>query len=151
MVAPLQERPGETSAELRSPTRSDIASLATLMLRAYRGTVDDDGETAADAEAEVTKTFDGAYGPFLADCSQVVDRSSQLLSATLVTLWEDRPFIAFSMTDPDHQRTGLARACMLCALRALRMRGAHEVRLVVTVRNRPAVGLYESLGFVREE
>jgi GNAT superfamily N-acetyltransferase len=48
---------------------------------------------------------------------------------------------------PGHRGCGLGRALMLKCLRAFRDLGVRRVRLEVTAANRPAVRLYESLGF----
>jgi hypothetical protein len=53
------------------PFRSDVTAFGSLLLSAYRGTVDDDGETE-DAVAEVERTLAGKYGSFLEGCS--IDR-----------------------------------------------------------------------------
>jgi RimJ/RimL family protein N-acetyltransferase len=136
---------------MRSPVEDDVGALARLMRAAYHGTIDDEGETEADALAEVRKTFAGHYGAFVPDCSKVVERGGEILHATLVTRWEDRPFIAFSMTDPRAKRSGLARAALVGAMDDLRAGQEHELRLVVTLANLPAFTLYESLGFVVED
>ena len=44
------------------------------MLDAYRGTIDDEGETLEDALAEVDRTFAGEYGEFLGAFSRVIER-----------------------------------------------------------------------------
>jgi ribosomal protein S18 acetylase RimI-like enzyme len=128
-----------------------MAALGSLMFAAYRGTVDDEGETEAAALAEIQKTYAGAYGAFVPLCSRVVERAGRLVSATLITRWQERPFVAFSVTDPDSKRAGLARACMVGAMQCLRAAGESELRLVVTLANTPAVNLYNSLGFAVEE
>jgi len=120
------------------------------MLSSYLGTVDYEGENEADALTQVHNTLNGSVGPFNWLCSRVVDRGGTLASATLVSRWEDRPFIAFTMTAPAFKRTGLARASMLDAMRALAGAGEMEVRLMVTLANTPAIALYESLGFTAE-
>ncbi len=46
-----------------------------------------------------------------------------------------------------HRRCGLGRAAVVSALDAARRRGVASVVLFTEHRNRPAMGLYESLGF----
>jgi GNAT superfamily N-acetyltransferase len=151
MRARLGEMPIPAIDGLRLPSDADMHQLASLMYSAYRGTIDDEDETEAEALIEVQKTFTGAYGVFVPSCSAVVERGGRLLSATLVTRWQDRPFVAFSMTEPNSKRTGLARACLIAAMSRLHAAGEHELGLVVTMANFPAISLYTSLGFVVEE
>ena len=103
------------------------------------------------ARSEIDRTFEGAYGAFVPFASSVVERDGELVAATLVTRWEDRPFVAYAVTHPDHQRQGLARAGMLHAMDTLRRAGEVELRLCVTLANAPARTLYERLGFAIEE
>ncbi len=49
--------------------------------------------------------------------------------------------------DPEHQGTGLGRALALAGLESLAARGVRTGLLYVDGANRPAVGLYEALGF----
>jgi len=51
--------------------------------------------------------------------------------------------------DPGERGTGLGRALTLVGLNYLRARGLPEVMLYVDESNRPAIRLYESLGFTR--
>jgi ribosomal protein S18 acetylase RimI-like enzyme len=138
----------------RAPRASDVEGFANLMWNAYRGTVDDGGESLEDARGEASKTFDGGYGAIDWEASCVVERGGELAAATIVvrdaTKWATgEAFIAFSMTSPKWKRQGLARAGMVRALACLSRRGEPRVHLVVTRENRPAVALYESLGFER--
>lgn len=117
------------------------------MLAAYRGTIDDAGEGLAEAAAEISRYFSGAYGtPDLA-ASDVTQRESALASATLITHFQDSPLLAFSMTAPAWKRRGLARAGLLRAMHRLRMAGHRRLRLVVTIGNTPAESLYAELNF----
>jgi len=81
-------------------------------------------------------------------CSCVVERHDELVSAVLVTRWQDRPFVAFAMTAPSAKRQGLGRACMLDAMQAVHACGEEKLSLVVTLANIAAYGLYTRLGFV---
>lgn len=127
----------------------DRLALASLMLAAYRGTVDDAGEGPDDAAAEVARLFDGKYGRFDPIWSEVVIRDGSVVSAALVTEFEGRPMIAFSMTAPAWKRRGLARAGLLRVMERLRHAGRDDVDLAVTAANTPARLLYESMGFAR--
>lgn len=151
MVAPLVEQALAACSGLRAPVGADMPALGSLLYHAYRDTVDYEGEDEPMALAEVRKTFTGEYGAFVPECSRVVDRDGVLVSATLVTRWQERPFIAHTMTLPQHTRSGLARACMVAAMQCLRATGEAELRLVVTLANTAARSLYESLGFVVQE
>ena len=151
MLAALSAQPRSAITGMRCPIEADVPALARLMLTAYRGSIDDEGETEADALVEVRKTFAGEYGAFVPGCSKLVVEGREALHATLITRWEDRPFLAFSMTAPEAKRKGLARACLIAAMQDLHGQGERELRLVVTLANLPARSLYESLGFVIQE
>ncbi|MDX2146646.1 MAG: GNAT family N-acetyltransferase [Planctomycetota bacterium] len=133
----------------REVTLPDAEALATLMLEAYRGTVDDAGEGPDEAAAEVRRLLSGGYGPFNFMASEVVEREGQIVAATLVTEHEGLPLVAFSLTLPAWQRRGLARAGLIRTMHRLHESGAKRVQLAVTLGNTPAEQLYASLGFVQ--
>jgi len=136
-------------ARARVPQPEDGDALAVLMLEAYRGTIDDEGETLEETRAAVQQLFDGDFGPLLWAVSEVIEDGGRLVAATLITVWEDRPFVAFTVTAPSHQRQGLARAGLQRAMNRLRAGDETELQLVVTLGNAPAEHLYASLGFDR--
>jgi GNAT superfamily N-acetyltransferase len=133
-------------------TDSHRRELAKLMLEAYRGTVDYEDETLEDAIQEIEQVFEGKYGALLRKCSFVAksDACPYLVSATIVTLFEQVPLLAFSMTHPNHKRQGFGRALLQRSTNALLHEGYMELRLAVTDTNTPALNLYRSMGF-REE
>src|SRR5262249_55679657 len=97
-------QPPPTDPLARAVTAEDAAALAELMLQAYRGTVDDEGEGPEGARAEVARVLGGAYGPFDFDASELVERDGVVVAATLVTEYQGSPMIAFSMTSPAWKR-----------------------------------------------
>jgi ribosomal protein S18 acetylase RimI-like enzyme len=117
------------------------------MFHAYIGTADYEGESEEQAAAEIGRTFAGGYGLLNAAGSQVFEQEGRILSATLVTTWQGRPFVAFSMTHPEAKNRGLAGTCMRAAMSVLVSQGHRELRLVVTRANAPALALYTRLGF----
>lgn len=148
MAAPLRRAAALADARARPPTPADQAALAQLMLDAYRGSIDDEGETLADALAVVGQLYGGEFGTLMGSCSEVVEIGGSLVAATLLTLFAGGPFVAFSMTAPAWQRQGLARAGLQRAMARLADGDEPLLRLVVTEGN-PAEHLYERLGFQR--
>jgi ribosomal protein S18 acetylase RimI-like enzyme len=126
---------------------SDAPSLGALMLAAYRGTVDDEGESEADALAEVERTLGGGYGPLLGDGSLVVEESDRLVGASMTTLYESDPFLTFLIVDPEMQRRGIGTFLVGACGNALLSAGNATLDLFVTEANEPAVNLYRKLGF----
>ena len=149
MVLSLSATEQSERSSAQSVTSSHQGKLARLMWAAYQGTVDYDGETLEDANKEIEHTFEGGYGALLSDCSFVIsDESGELLvSAILITLYQEAPLLAFSMTHPDYKRQGYGRILVREAMAALTEAGYSEVYLSVNGANEPALGLYRSFGF----
>jgi GNAT superfamily N-acetyltransferase len=140
----VEEAPG-----CRTVSQDDVAALGSLMLEAYRGTVDYEGEDLRDAQEEVRGTFGGKYGPFLPDCSFLIETEGQPQAACLIT-WSERlksPLLTYSITHPNAQNRGLGAFLICQSINALVSRGHRNLYLVVTEGNAPAQHLYEKLGF----
>ena len=128
---------------------SDTDSLASLMLAAYRDTIDYDGETLEDALFQMRSLFQGKFGPFQ-DLSSFGIEEGRLLSAIIITMWESRPLVAFSMTRPESKNLGMATFLLKSSINALLTFGQKELVLVVTAGNEPAEHIYEKIGFKPE-
>jgi len=154
LVLSSQLRPHEATpcTHCRAVQPEDVTGLAQLMLAAYRGTIDDDGETLEDAQREIHKAFAGEYGRLLPSCSFVIQEKDALRSACLVSWYEptQTPLVVFLMTHPDAKRKGCARTLLQTSMRALWSQGHTKLTLIVTKGNDPALALYQSLGFVEE-
>ncbi|MBA4177782.1 MAG: hypothetical protein C0505_14685 [Leptothrix sp. (in: Bacteria)] len=150
LSGPVQTRPVADDAGARPPTPADAAALGALLLDAYRGTLDDEGETPEDARRIVREIFAGAAGTMMWRVSEVTEREGRIVAAALVTLWQDLPLLAQVVTAPDWQRRGLARAGVQRVINRLAAGDETVVRLVVTQGNAQAEALYESLGFKPE-
>ncbi len=141
-------RPAAPPAGRRHPTPADHAALAQLMLDAYRGTPDDDGETLADAEHAITHYWD-ELNPLL-DCSWVIPGPGGRLQAACLIGWYPpwrAPIIAYIMTHPDAKRQGLAANLVRASLVALADRDYSQVYAVITAGNTPSEQLFHQLGF----
>jgi len=156
LVLDLGTAPGPTDLACRTAAASDKESLAALMLDAYHGTVDYEGEVLDDALREIGHVFSGYYGRFLPDCSFVVVGGAELSSACLVILLnegkpDETPLLAFAMTRKQYQHRGLASALIRRSAAALSELGYSRLSLAVTADNAPARRLYERLGFRSQE
>jgi GNAT superfamily N-acetyltransferase len=139
----------ESSWPFRQIELSDAPAMAALMYAAYKGTIDDEGETADDTLREVEATLRGRYGSLLGDCSFLIEDqpSGRALCATLVTQWHDGPLLAFVMTHPHAKGHGMATYLIQQSANALLANGERELYLAVTEGNVPALRVYERLGF----
>lgn len=145
----LKEQEFEERWSHRNVTAGDAVALGELMLEAYRGTVDYEGETLEETISEVRETLNGKYGPLLEQASFLIEEDGRVLSASLVTWWEETnsPLLAFSMTHPVAKGRGMATLLLQLTINTLRALGYEELSLVVTASNHPARHLYEKMGF----
>ncbi len=150
LVAQLARREVTPPLPVRHPNDDDQSELARAMFAAYRGGVDDSGETIADAEGSVRTFFGGGFGTPLPECSFVALDGGSIVAVTLVSVFEGRPLLAQAYTLPSWQNRGLARTLIQHSMNALIDRGESVLTLAVTVGNAPAQHLYESIGFVFE-
>jgi ribosomal protein S18 acetylase RimI-like enzyme len=147
LIARLGPAPIEDRADTRMASPADRQALANLLLAAYAGTIDDEGETPAEALAEIERTLGGAYGPYLEPCSFLAEVDGRVVAASLITRWAEAPLVAFVMIDPRFQRRGLGERLLRRSMAALWSQGERELLLFVTEGNTPAQRLYERLGF----
>lgn len=135
--------------DFRHPAEADIPALGELMWNAYRGTPDehDAGDGVASATEEIRLLFGGTYGPFQPGASFVADQDGRPVAAALVTIWKERPLLAYVFTAPSYAGRGLGRRLIEAVMHALGEQGYARLSLAVTADNVRARGLYESMGF----
>ena len=85
MHARLSMQPDEQKWLCRAITTADVDALGALMLAAYQGTIDYDGETLEQSIVETQAEFDGSAGRFLPDCSWLIADDEKVLAACFVT------------------------------------------------------------------
>lgn len=138
----------DLALSVRSPTPADVEALAVLMLDAYLGTVDADGdETLEMARQEVAGFFAGASGAPLLDRSLVATDGAEIAAAVLVSRYDGMPLLAYVMTGAEYKGRGLATALVARCLRSLHAAGEERAHLWVTAGNAAAERIYERLGF----
>jgi GNAT superfamily N-acetyltransferase len=99
---------------VRPPTTADRHALAELMLDAYVGTIDYEGETIVEARAEVDLWY--ASPERLLERSLVAVEADAIVSAVLLSRIEETPFVAYLYTDPAWKGRGLGESLMRSAM-----------------------------------
>ena len=153
MKLTLEKQEVPIKKNTRNISSNDIHILGSLMLDAYRDTIDYNGESLEDAISEVQATFDGKYGLFIGKCSFIIERDGKATSASIIT-WFDKvkkPLLAFLMTHPDFKNQGSGTYLLKKSINALLDEGYHELHLVVTDGNTPAEHLFKKMGFQKIE
>jgi GNAT superfamily N-acetyltransferase len=147
MQLDLRSRLAQPAHAARNPRLEEREPLAHLMLAAYRGAADDEGETIVEALQEVDSVLLSADRPFMAEASFVIEVDATLASASLVSLFRGAPLVTHVMTHPHYKRRGLGISALLSSANALREQGSSSLSLYVTDSNEPALALYRKLGF----
>ena len=136
--------------QLRAAQPADTNALAELMIDAYRGTIDYDGETLKDALGEVQAYLAGERGgrPMLND-SRLAFAGSLLVGACLAVNWNERqlPLIVYVMTCVKWKNRGVGKQVLWAVLHALREQGNREVQAVITEGNTTSERLFGRMGF----
>jgi len=128
-------------------TTENSADLAILMYEAYNTENDHNGESQEDAIKEISDTFKGKYGLLIHEASFGCWVGGELVSAVMVTLYNNSPLIAFCMTMPEHKMRGFCSSLLLKSLTYLNTLGHNFAKLYVSNNNIPAMRLYNKLGF----
>lgn len=138
--------------QLRAIRSTDSNAIAELMVEAYRGTIDDEGETLEDAIGEVNAYLAGERGGrSLLNDSRLAFAGPLLVGACLAADWHERqlPLIVYVMTCVKWKNRGVGKQMLWAVLQALREQGHLEVRAVITEGNTPSERLFGRMGFQR--
>ena len=133
------------SAAVRHVDRTDHEALAHLMLDAYRGSVDDEGEDIDDAMGAISHFFERIVWPH----SYVLTNGAQPLAMSMVVVVDGVHYIDPVATAAAHKRNGHGRAAVAMSLQSLAAAGIDEVGAVITDGNTSSEHLFARFGFVR--
>jgi RimJ/RimL family protein N-acetyltransferase len=133
-------------AEIRSITENDLDVLANLMLDAYIGTIDYEGETLQEAVGEVESYFDGE--PMI-EHSFAASIDGEIASTVLVLLWQGGPFIGYARTVPAYKNKGLGRLLVAATMTSLHQVDHTHLTLFITEGNTPSEAMFKAVGAVQ--
>ena len=141
-VAPASGRRSRPSA-IAPATSADRGALALLLLNAYHGTIDDEGE------AEARQAIDHYLGRLLPDYSVVIEEDGQPVAMSFVVIVGGRHFIDPVATAAARKGRGLGTEAVLHSLAALAGDGVADVGAVITDGNVASERLFRRLDFAR--
>lgn len=124
---------------------TDRDVLAALMLDAYRGTIDDEGEEIDDALTAV----DQYIARMLHEHSFVVTENDRVVAMAFVTVGDGVHYVDPIVVAADRKRTGLGRDAVRILLDSLVSAGVTEVGATITDGNTASERLFLGLGFTR--
>ena len=142
MGSPLWSR---SDSQVRPPVDGDREALAVLLLDAYRGTVDDEGESESEALDAVDHYLSVCRRPY----SRLVVRDGSIIAMSLVVVVKERHYIDPVTTAAAFKGMGFAGAVVSHSVELLAADGVAEVGAVITDGNVPSERLFTSLGFSR--
>jgi RimJ/RimL family protein N-acetyltransferase len=141
-----RERSTTSSFRTRNLTPDDSDELAHLILDAYLGTIDYEGESIVEAREAIDEWLEDS--PLLTSSFASLDGDA-IVSATLVMMLDDEPFIGIVMTKPSHKAMGHGTAVVEATLDSL-LDGEHrKIALYITEGNTASETLFNSLGAVQ--
>jgi predicted GNAT family acetyltransferase len=129
----------------RTLGHEDRDDLAHLILDAYRGTIDYEGETLVEAKDAIDEWLEDS--PML-EASFGVHDGESLVSATLLQVLDSNPFVRAVMTHPDHKSKGYGTAAVEATLSMLRSSGHQKVVFYTTEGNTASETLFKNLGAI---
>lgn len=145
LLESLEDLPAPTRLAARPPLDDDRAQLASLLLAAYRGTIDDEGED----EAEAVAAIDHYFGSIDHGWSRVVESEHRLIAMCFILDLGSVFYIDPIAVAPSDKSRGLGSELVIAVLNVVRDGGVTQVRAVITDGNIPSERLFSRLGFKR--
>ncbi len=144
-LSPVTVRSSSSELAIRPVLDTDRDELAALMLDAYQGTIDDEGEDFDDALAAV----DQYMGRMLEEYSFLVTEGDTVIAMAFVVIASGVHYVDPIVVASERKRTGLGRDAVRLLLESLSAAGITEVGATITDGNTASERLFLGLGFVR--
>lgn len=136
---------GDGDVLVRRVSPGDRERLATLLLEAYRGTIDDEGEGPDEARAAIDEYF----STMVHEHGYVLEQADDPVSFAFVVVVGGRHYIDPVVTAPSAKGRGLGSTAVRVCLSSLASVGVPEVGAVITDGNTASERLFAGLGFTR--
>ena len=144
-LSPVTSRPLSAVRVARQVLETDRDVLAALMLDAYRGTIDDEGEDFDDALVAVDRNLARVVNKH----SFVVTEHDRVVAMAFVVIVNGVHYVDPIVVASDRKRTGLGRDAVCMLINSLAAAGVTEVGTTITDGNTASERLFLGLGFSR--
>jgi GNAT superfamily N-acetyltransferase len=125
--------------------------LAEVFIDAYSGSVDEKVGMfdRSIAHSAIISIMNGEFGKFMPELSGLLynEDGGILIGGILMTALEGCPFVVIIGIHRDFQQTSMGRRLMCWSIDKAKKYKYNKMRLWVTVENKVASNLYDSLGF----
>ena len=147
MVFKIKPQDVNYKFKIKNIKEKDIKKLGSVMLGAYRDTIDYEGETLEDSQKEIRNVIKGGYGKLISEASFLIEFDNVITSAIFTNMFEGNPLITYTFTLKKYSNQGMARNLILKSINSLNILGYKELYLFVTEGNINAIELYQKIGF----
>lgn len=144
-LAPLETEPPSTNLVTRRVLVSDRDALGALMLDAYKGTIDDEGETIDDA----LEAVDQYITRMVHEHSFVVTGQDRVIAMAFTVVVDGVHYVDPIAVVADRKRSHVGQNAVRILLASLASAGVAEVGATVTDGNIASERLFLGLGFTR--
>lgn len=127
--------------------------MVECFIDAYSGTIDEKIGmfSATIAHNAIRSIFEGKFGVFKTELSVLyVNANGNLVGASLITISEGNPLIVIVGVRRDEQGKSLGRKMLSANIELCKKYDYDRLTLWVTKENSTALGLYESIGFIKQ-
>lgn len=129
---------------IRIPHATDAEQLASLMIDAYVGTIDYEGEDLDDARGEVGRYLEGeAY----LEASRVLEVGGVIQAGALLSRLAGAPMVGYVMTRAAMKNRGLATILLDQVAAAVWDDGHGDLRAFITAGNTASERIFTRAGF----
>jgi len=144
-LSPIVLQPSTTKLTTRSVLASDRDELAALMLDAYQGTVDDEGETTIEA----LEAVDHYLSLIVHKHSFLVTEASRVVAMAFTVVVDEVHYVDPIVVAAHRKQSGIGREAVTLVLESLAGDGIAEVGATITDGNIASERLFLGLGFTR--
>lgn len=121
--------------------------LAKTMFDAYKYSPDYENDTVDDFKMEIDNLKEGLYGDIIEDACLCIRYQGQIVSAIFLCDFRGEATVTYCCTQRAYQGGGLAEALIKKAENELYKKGYKEFYTYLTLTNKDAFALFDSLGF----